>query len=138
MNIPDEEVLQFISKHKGTKILVRSIAGVQRRALLCINNLITLLPIDSVGGLEGLSALWDKLSQMANNKHGTYNLYFIIPQYANQINCAILFYWSDYLAFGPTVQPQCLIVGLELVLADTHIDLAHHSRLLFLKRKQKN
>ncbi|CAG9796568.1 unnamed protein product [Diatraea saccharalis] len=56
--LPPQNVMMILKEYEGSQLVYNKLHSVQTRALLCINNMLSTLPIDSLGGVNGIYKIW--------------------------------------------------------------------------------
>ncbi|CAG9117502.1 unnamed protein product [Plutella xylostella] len=56
--LPAENVMMILKEYEGSALLHKKLHNLQARALLCINNMLSSLPIDNLGGVNGVYKIW--------------------------------------------------------------------------------
>ncbi|KAM3967829.1 HEAT repeat-containing protein 3 isoform 2-T2 [Aphomia sociella] len=56
--LPAENVMLILKEYEGSQLVHKKLQNLQTRALLCINNMISSLPTDSLGGVNGVYKIW--------------------------------------------------------------------------------
>ncbi|XP_059050926.1 HEAT repeat-containing protein 3 [Achroia grisella] len=56
--LPAQNVMLILKEYEGSQLIYKKIQNLQTRALLCINNMISTLPMDSLGGVNGVYKIW--------------------------------------------------------------------------------
>lgn len=56
--LPANNVVLILKEYEGSQLIYKKLLSLQTRALLCINNLISTLPIGNLGGVNGVYKIW--------------------------------------------------------------------------------
>ncbi|KAL0851138.1 hypothetical protein ABMA28_007003 [Loxostege sticticalis] len=56
--LPAQNVMMILKEYEGSQMIYKKLHNVQTRALLCINNMLSTLPIDSLGGVNRVYKIW--------------------------------------------------------------------------------
>ncbi|XP_026319667.1 HEAT repeat-containing protein 3 isoform X2 [Hyposmocoma kahamanoa] len=56
--LPAENVMLILKEYEGSKSVFKKLYNLQSGALLCINNMISTLPIENLGGVNGVYKIW--------------------------------------------------------------------------------
>ena len=56
--LPAQNVMLILKEYEGSQHIHKKLLNLQTRALLCINNLLSTLPIESLGGVNGVYKIW--------------------------------------------------------------------------------
>ncbi|KAJ2947909.1 hypothetical protein O0L34_g9700 [Tuta absoluta] len=56
--LPADNVMLILKEYEGSKQIFKKLLNLQSGALLCINNMLSTLPIDNLGGVEGVYKIW--------------------------------------------------------------------------------
>ncbi|RVE48529.1 hypothetical protein evm_006840 [Chilo suppressalis] len=56
--LPPQNVMMILKEYEGSQLVFKKLHSVQTRALLCINNMLSTLPINSLGGVNGVYKIW--------------------------------------------------------------------------------
>lgn len=56
--LPANNVMLILKEYEGSTLIYKRLLSLQTRALLCINNLISTLPIENLGGLNAVYKIW--------------------------------------------------------------------------------
>ncbi|XP_077982591.1 HEAT repeat-containing protein 3-like [Glandiceps talaboti] len=67
----DKDTLQAIASHPKTQSLLTGLQTIQNRALVCLQNMISVIDTESLGGNEALTKLWQTLLALALEKTAT-------------------------------------------------------------------
>lgn len=67
---PDKSLLQLLLKHKEGKPLFKGLLRVQSRALICLQNIISAVDVDSLGGTDALTVVFGILMNIVMRDPG--------------------------------------------------------------------
>lgn len=56
--LPPENVVMILQEYEGSKSIIRKLRNLQTRAFLCMNNMILSLPLELMGGINGIYKIW--------------------------------------------------------------------------------
>ncbi|XP_041975497.1 HEAT repeat-containing protein 3 [Aricia agestis] len=56
--LPAENVMLIFSEYEGSQLIYKKLLTLQTKALLCINNILSTLPIENLGGVDGVYKVW--------------------------------------------------------------------------------
>ncbi|XP_045501868.1 HEAT repeat-containing protein 3 [Colias croceus] len=56
--LPAENVMLILKEYEESQLVPRKIYNLQTRALLCVNNMLSTLPINKLGGINGVYKIW--------------------------------------------------------------------------------
>ncbi|XP_039758896.1 HEAT repeat-containing protein 3 [Pararge aegeria] len=56
--LPPANVLSILNEYEGSKLIYKKLHNLQTIALLCINNMLLNLPIENLGGVNGVYKIW--------------------------------------------------------------------------------
>lgn len=56
--LPAQNVMLILKEYDGSQLIYKRVNTLQSRALLCINNLLSTLPIENIGGVNGVYKIW--------------------------------------------------------------------------------
>ncbi|XP_026758786.1 HEAT repeat-containing protein 3 [Galleria mellonella] len=56
--LPAQNVMLILKEYEGSQLVYKKLQTLQTRALLCINNIISTLPIEGLGGVNGVYKIW--------------------------------------------------------------------------------
>ncbi|XP_034830522.1 HEAT repeat-containing protein 3 [Maniola hyperantus] len=56
--LPPENVMPILKEYEGSQPIYKKLHNLQTRALLCINNMLLSLPIENLGGVNGVYKIW--------------------------------------------------------------------------------
>ncbi|XP_032529076.2 HEAT repeat-containing protein 3 [Danaus plexippus] len=56
--LPPENVMSILKEYEGTQLVSKKLYSLQTRSLLCVNNMIMTLPLDNLGGINGVYKIW--------------------------------------------------------------------------------
>ncbi|XP_063822156.1 HEAT repeat-containing protein 3 [Ostrinia nubilalis] len=56
--LPAQNVMMILQEYEGSQLIYKKLHNVQTRALLCINNMLSTLPIESLGGASRVYKIW--------------------------------------------------------------------------------
>ncbi|PZC79107.1 hypothetical protein B5X24_HaOG216796 [Helicoverpa armigera] len=56
--LPAQNVMLILKEYEGSQLVQKRLLSLQTRALLCINNLLSTLPIENLGGVNGVYKIW--------------------------------------------------------------------------------
>ncbi|XP_026732273.1 HEAT repeat-containing protein 3 [Trichoplusia ni] len=56
--LPAQNVLLILKEYEGSQLIYKRLLTLQTRALLCINNLLSTIPIENIGGVNGVYKIW--------------------------------------------------------------------------------
>ncbi|XP_061708922.1 HEAT repeat-containing protein 3 [Cydia pomonella] len=62
--LPAENVLMILKDYEGSELLCKKLQNLQTRSLLCVNNMLSSLPIENLGGVNGVYRLWVEAGKM--------------------------------------------------------------------------
>ncbi|XP_063395183.1 HEAT repeat-containing protein 3 [Cydia fagiglandana] len=62
--LPAENVLMILKEYEGSALLYKKLQNLQTRSLLCVNNMLSSLPIENLGGVNGVYRLWVEAGKM--------------------------------------------------------------------------
>ncbi|KPI94899.1 HEAT repeat-containing protein 3 [Papilio xuthus] len=74
--LPAENVMLILKEYEGSKLLHKKLHTLQTRALLCVNNMLSSLPIDNLGGINGIYKIWIDVGKLVF-KESSENLYIL-------------------------------------------------------------
>ncbi|CAK1540045.1 unnamed protein product [Leptosia nina] len=57
-SLPAENVMLILKEYEETLLIFKKLHNLQTRALLCVNNMLMTLPIDKLGGVNGVYKIW--------------------------------------------------------------------------------
>ncbi|KAJ8735590.1 hypothetical protein PYW07_007210 [Mythimna separata] len=63
--LPASNVMLILKEYEASQLIHKRLLSLQTRALLCINNLISTLPIENLGGINGLYKIWVDTGKLA-------------------------------------------------------------------------
>ncbi|CAH0727325.1 unnamed protein product, partial [Brenthis ino] len=63
--MPPENVLLILKEYEGSQLIYKKLVNLQTKALLCINNLLLSLPLENLGGINGVYKIWVEAGKMA-------------------------------------------------------------------------
>lgn len=67
-------MVSYIKTHTHTFFQLFRFQRVQTHALLCLNNLVSALDIEALGGVPKLHSIWQGLTQLATAVSSEYNV----------------------------------------------------------------
>ncbi|XP_075973198.1 HEAT repeat-containing protein 3 [Anticarsia gemmatalis] len=56
--LPAQNVMLILKEYEGSQLVFKKLLSLQSRALLCVNNLLSALPIENLGGVNGVYKIW--------------------------------------------------------------------------------
>ncbi|XP_030040343.2 HEAT repeat-containing protein 3 [Manduca sexta] len=56
--LPAHNVMMILKEYEGTQLLCKKLSNLQTRALLCVNNMLSSLPIEHLGGINAVYKIW--------------------------------------------------------------------------------
>ncbi|XP_038207905.1 HEAT repeat-containing protein 3 isoform X2 [Zerene cesonia] len=56
--LPAENVMMILKEYEESQLVPKKLYNLQTRALLCINNMLSTLPINKLGGVNGVYKIW--------------------------------------------------------------------------------
>ncbi|XP_022821496.1 HEAT repeat-containing protein 3 isoform X2 [Spodoptera litura] len=63
--LPAQNVMLILKEYDGSQLIYKRLLSLQTRALLCINNLLSTLPIENLGGVNGVYKIWVDTGKLA-------------------------------------------------------------------------
>ena len=60
-NLPEENVMDILRSEGSARHLVKLFTSLRVRAFLCLNNVISTLSVDDLGGTDALFSVWSNL-----------------------------------------------------------------------------
>lgn len=63
--LPAQNVMLILKEYDGSQLIFKRLLSLQSRALLCINNLLSTLPIENLGGVNGVYKIWVDTGKLA-------------------------------------------------------------------------
>ncbi|CAH2050454.1 unnamed protein product, partial [Iphiclides podalirius] len=74
--LPAQNVMLILKEYEGSKLIHKKLLTLQTRALLCINNMISSLPLENLGDVNGIYKIWVDIGKLVF-KDKTENLYIL-------------------------------------------------------------
>ncbi|XP_068626459.1 HEAT repeat-containing protein 3 [Battus philenor] len=74
--LPAENVMLILQQYDGSKLIHKKIYTLQSRALLCINNMISSLPLENLGGVNHIYKIWVDVGKLVF-KQSSENLFIL-------------------------------------------------------------
>ncbi|CAG4978619.1 unnamed protein product [Parnassius apollo] len=74
--LPADNVMLILEEYEGSKLIHKKVHTLQTRALLCVNNMISSLPVENLGGVNGIYKIWVVAGKLVF-KQNTDNLYIL-------------------------------------------------------------
>ncbi|KAI8438555.1 hypothetical protein MSG28_011021, partial [Choristoneura fumiferana] len=56
--LPAENVAMILKEYEGSSLIYKKLQNLQTRSLLCVNNMLASLPLDNLGGVNGVYKIW--------------------------------------------------------------------------------
>ncbi|KAH9637671.1 hypothetical protein HF086_009339 [Spodoptera exigua] len=63
--LPAQNVMLILKEYEGSQLIYKRLLSLQTRALLCVNNLLSTIPIDNLGGVNGVYKIWVDTGKLA-------------------------------------------------------------------------
>lgn len=63
--LPAQNVMLILKEYDASQLIYKRLLSLQSRALLCINNLLSTLPIENLGGVNGVYKIWVDTGKLA-------------------------------------------------------------------------
>ncbi|KAL4712761.1 hypothetical protein ACJJTC_008058 [Scirpophaga incertulas] len=62
--LPAQNVMMILKEFENSYFIFTKVYTIQTRALLCVNNMMSTLPIDSLGGVNGVYQIWVEVGKL--------------------------------------------------------------------------
>ncbi|KOB71817.1 71 kDa protein [Operophtera brumata] len=62
--VPAQNVLLILKEYEGSQLIHKKVHTLQTRSLLCINNMLSALPAEALGGVSGLYKMWTEAGKL--------------------------------------------------------------------------
>ncbi|XP_013191284.2 HEAT repeat-containing protein 3 [Amyelois transitella] len=56
--LPAQNVMLILKEYEGSQLIFKKLHTLQTRALLCVNNMLSTLPLENLGGVNGIYKIW--------------------------------------------------------------------------------
>ncbi|CAH0695237.1 unnamed protein product [Spodoptera exigua] len=63
--LPAQNVMLILKEYEGSQLIYKRLLSLQTRALLCVNNLLSTIPIENLGGVNGVYKIWVDTGKLA-------------------------------------------------------------------------